>query len=103
MLHKWYRIKKIRITYRIQDRIQKMRMRRAVKALRRIEDNPWKAVLAFHRQSASSLEEAFASTEEDWTKLVANVNVRRQVIEAQRAYDARKAAKAAAKAAEEAA
>lgn len=95
------KVKTIRFKHRMVDRIQQMRIRRAVKALRKVKGNPMNALLALHKSSQSSVEEAFVKAHADWKALENAMESRAEMKRVQRAYDERKAARAAAKAAEE--
>ena len=109
---KWYTIKwktrfrKDRVVYKTQDRIKKMRLNRAVKALSKVDSPMWAVYTNFRSQDVSWLDdvEAIHAVESGWAAVKQSIQVRREALDAMRAYDARRAAaKAAAKAAEKAA
>lgn len=100
------RFRKDRVVYKTKDRIRKMRLDRAVKALSKVDSPMWAVYTLYRNQDTSWLDdvEAIHAVETGWTAVKQSIEVRREALDAMRAYDARKAAaKAAAEAAEEAA
>lgn len=79
---------------KVQNSVRSYRMKRAVKALGKLSDNPMRAVYQLHRDNGNTSENALTRAETELWILKTGIEARLLAAKAQQERDARRAAAA---------